>query len=99
MKAHELLGDSSKWTQGCLARNEHGIPVEAESPTAVCWCLTGALIRCGDLSLDRLIEYTIILVYLDERAGFVMRSNGTMIPSVSTKMSICSLNNSIYEST
>ena len=31
------------WTQGALARDQYGVEVPCDSPTAVCWCLSGAL--------------------------------------------------------
>ena len=46
MKAHELLADRSKWTQGCSARNRFEGFVPPSSSDAVSWCAIGALARC-----------------------------------------------------
>jgi hypothetical protein len=43
MKAHELLSDSSKWTQGCSAETQEGLPIRPTDPLAARWCLVGAL--------------------------------------------------------
>jgi len=48
MKAHELLAQDGAWTQYSTAYDTRGIPVEAHSEKAVCWCLEGAIIRCYD---------------------------------------------------
>lgn len=46
MKAHELLSDRSKWTQGELARNCDGCSCDPESDEAVAFCAIGALVKC-----------------------------------------------------
>jgi hypothetical protein len=46
MKCHELLSDSSKWTQGASARDARGYSLDPREPNAVCWCITGALCVC-----------------------------------------------------
>jgi hypothetical protein len=43
MKAHELLSDPYKWTQGGLARDPAGYIVGPNVPHAVSWCLIGAI--------------------------------------------------------
>jgi hypothetical protein len=45
MKAKDILSDSSRWTQGVMARNRRGNPTGPEYKNAVAWCLVGALIR------------------------------------------------------
>lgn len=45
MTVAELLNDPSKWTREAYARNANGEAITARSPDAVCWCLTGALLR------------------------------------------------------
>jgi hypothetical protein len=49
MKAKDILSDSSKWTQGVMARNKRGDPTWPEYKNAVAWCLYGALIRAYGL--------------------------------------------------
>ena len=46
MKIKELLSDESKWTQGCMARDEQDVLVPVFSDNAVCWCLGGAVVKC-----------------------------------------------------
>jgi len=41
--ARELLGDSSRWTQGARARDVEGLPVFPHSPRATRWSMNGAL--------------------------------------------------------
>jgi hypothetical protein len=49
MKVRELLCDESKWTQYANARDGYGLQTSADSPDAVCWCLSGAIDKCyGD---------------------------------------------------
>ncbi len=47
MKPSELLSDRSKWTQDAFARDAKGYPVAATGPSATCFCLLGALRKCG----------------------------------------------------
>jgi len=42
MKAWQLLEDPKHWTQGELAEDKKGRPVDPDSPDAVCWCIIGA---------------------------------------------------------
>jgi hypothetical protein len=42
----DLLTDPAHWTQGTFARNKYGNPVNSAGPTAVCWCLLGAINLC-----------------------------------------------------
>lgn len=42
-RAADRLSKPDAWTQGALARDANGEKVEPESPAAVCWCLSGAL--------------------------------------------------------
>lgn len=46
MKIKELLSDASKWTQGRHAADEKGNDELPESSNAVCWCLSGAIMKC-----------------------------------------------------
>jgi hypothetical protein len=43
----ELLSDESKWTQGAFARDADRRAVRSYNPTAICWCLSGALNKTG----------------------------------------------------
>jgi hypothetical protein len=58
MKAKDLLKDSSKWTQGALARNRDGRVCMPGSPDAESWCLIGAICRTyrDNESLNAAIE-------------------------------------------
>jgi hypothetical protein len=40
-------GDANRWTQGSTAKDDLGEPIGSHSKHAVCWCLEGAVIRCG----------------------------------------------------
>lgn len=46
MKAHELLCSPDKWVKGRLAVEADGTWVRLHSPTAVRWCVIGAIVRC-----------------------------------------------------
>ncbi len=51
MKIRQLLTDASAWTQGTNARigtymGIGGFTVDPCSPSATCWCLNGAVLRC-----------------------------------------------------
>ena len=48
MKAHELLSDPSKWTQGVLARRQDGSAIAPVNPEACSFCIVGALYHCYD---------------------------------------------------
>lgn len=49
MKAHELLADKSKWTQGENALDAAGDFCQPLSEFATCFCAFGALCKCyGD---------------------------------------------------
>jgi hypothetical protein len=50
MKVKELLDSPAKWTQRSFARDFHGNPTSSGDPTAVCWCLSGAINKCYDNS-------------------------------------------------
>ena len=40
--AIEIISDPNKWTRRATARTKGGTPVHACSPSAVCWCASGA---------------------------------------------------------
>lgn len=56
VKIKDLYDTPDKWTKGALARDkngahimEYGIDDEVQQvnhPNAVCWCLTGAILKC-----------------------------------------------------
>lgn len=46
MKIKELLSSESKWTQGSFAKNTRDENVVAKDPSAVKWCLFGAIDKC-----------------------------------------------------
>jgi hypothetical protein len=43
-----LLARRTAWTKYTSARDSNGDSVSVSSADAVCWCLGGALDRCGD---------------------------------------------------
>ena len=43
--AADLLEKPGAWTQGAGARDEVGLPVDARSKAARCWCVIGAMAR------------------------------------------------------
>lgn len=58
--AKELI--EKGWTQGCMARDSHGIYALYDSKEAVCFCITGALWRVGQgedvvIPLIRLMQH------------------------------------------
>ena len=52
MKAYELLDKPEKWTQGAFGEDEAGNAVGSRCPTAVCWCMAGAINRCYGTECD-----------------------------------------------
>jgi len=46
MKVRDLLIDASKWTTKTSARNAEGEACSPISKDAVCWCLSGAMLKC-----------------------------------------------------
>lgn len=46
MKLLELLDNSSKWIKYHLGETAKGYPVPGYDPSAVCWCLRGAVQKC-----------------------------------------------------
>ena len=53
--------DATKWTQGTSARSKSGDAVPATDSRAICWCLTGALLKLeveGELNNNDLLSYT-----------------------------------------
>lgn len=75
MKLRELLTDESKWTQKAYARDKDGKPTGALSPTAVCWCLDGAIRKCCPESLEGRIE--IFSKLLDKTRMGIIQFNDT----------------------
>lgn len=47
-EARELLSDENKWTQGWLARDKDGEPVDERQVEAVCFCSVGAIYVTSD---------------------------------------------------
>jgi Fe-S-cluster formation regulator IscX/YfhJ len=52
MKVRDLLTDSSKWTQGALARDASGEPCRPNGDIARQWCILGALTRIYGDTVD-----------------------------------------------
>lgn len=52
MKPSELLANPENWTKGSFSRNAQGNYVAPRSNHATCWCLMGALMRCGVTELN-----------------------------------------------
>jgi hypothetical protein len=46
-RARERIADSLRWTTGARAKDTWGTGVAYDSPTAVKWCATGAVLREG----------------------------------------------------
>jgi hypothetical protein len=55
----ELLSSRERWTQGCMARNQSSLPVEPLDPSAVCWCLVGAMYKVNS-NLPLLDRYKVV---------------------------------------
>lgn len=47
--AIELISDPERWTRNILARDRAGHRCPASHPSAVRWCIVGALIKTGDV--------------------------------------------------
>ena len=62
MKAKELLSRREAWTRGVIARNASGQGVPPLDPSAVSWCIVGALVKCYNLKTQ---DYYMALSKLD----------------------------------
>lgn len=49
-----LLNDPMQWTQGAYARDAAGITQWPLHPSAVCWCLNGALVKIAEFNIETL---------------------------------------------
>lgn len=49
--ARAKIADPANWTQGMLARDASGIPVEVCSSRAACWCAVGAVAESAPYEL------------------------------------------------
>lgn len=62
MKVKELLADESKWTRYAFARDIHGATCDIFNPSAVCFCISGAIARCyyghGEITPEEIIAKT-----------------------------------------
>ena len=52
--ARALIADPERWTQAAFARTEQGKVVKPWSPSASCWCATGALWKVVGATEERL---------------------------------------------
>lgn len=60
--ARKLIEESKHWTQGKMARDAYGNPIDRRSPLAVCFCAWGAVGRvCAGLGYDRKQERDMIM--------------------------------------
>ena len=71
MKIKELLSDESKWTQGCMARDEHGYSVDSVNKSAASWCLAGAAQKCYPPGLNYLGAMSKLDSYIPGTAGVI----------------------------
>ena len=76
MNAKELIRDRDNWTQGTMARDKNGKGVLAYSPDAVCFCVTGALTRCGWNTDSKVLNLVSLLV---QDAAFALFDEGPVI--------------------
>lgn len=58
MKISEILSSPDKWTKEHCAKDSDGDPTNSSSPTAVCWCLAGAMNRMISLNEDMFFSKT-----------------------------------------
>lgn len=67
-----FLSDESRWTKRALARDQEGYPVRPEDPTAVAWCLEGAVsLACNPFgivppSMLKLLDKVVSIIFLTE---------------------------------
>ena len=66
MKIRELLTDESKWTKWKIAIDISGNIVLPDDPTAVCWCLSGAITKCYTEWFDRLRIKSIVQTAIND---------------------------------
>ncbi len=60
-KLLDILSSESRWTQRTYAKDQFGIHVMPDDPTAVCWCLAGALeklMQYDEISTNEYLDFT-----------------------------------------
>lgn len=57
MTVQELFSKDGVWCQENLALNAQDQPVEPQDPSAVKFCLIGAIYRCYDDDVEKLFSY------------------------------------------
>lgn len=67
MKIHKLFEDPAKWTEQVWARDKDGRHVLPENPTAVCWCLGGAVDYCYPDQTERAAILHILQLHMRNR--------------------------------
>ena len=73
-RSYDLIEDKDRWTMGCSARDEHGIPVEPASGLAVKWCGIGAIAKVS--STTHLGHKVIARRMLEKACRTTVRRNG-----------------------
>lgn len=66
----EIVGNSEKWTQGALARDEKGRKVIAEEGSACRFCLLGAMYRIQN---EMQVDHTFTSFLLEKLTGTSVR--------------------------
>ena len=81
-RARELLADPEHWIQGAYAVDRDSVPQAADGPTAVRWCIVGALRKIGGLPDPEEREDQVVVCqrWLSRHAGNVSISNWQDMP-------------------
>lgn len=57
MKLKDFFDKPEKWTKGASARNALGSPAPITLESAVCWCLTGAILKLWPEASQKQIRF------------------------------------------
>lgn len=58
MKIKDFLDTPEKWTKGNIAKTVEGEPASPHNPEAVCWCLSGLIVKCYSSPNEDIIPYS-----------------------------------------
>lgn len=68
----EILTDESRWTKDKISRDAAGNAVFAKDPTAICWCLIGAVDRADGIGsgAGRFIREALPATFSEDMVAF-----------------------------
>ena len=74
-EARNLISEPEHWIQGVYARDAQGLPTDWGSPEAVCWCVTGAILKAAAAIQEQSIEHHALVMRSIKELMFGIDSN------------------------